>query len=135
MADDRNLDSRYIATISATVRPIFTKFGTLMHIDTVNPTGLNVVGYCLQDTVAYAKEHMPVADAYWCNLANTIESFVFGGDAAFCQITLTTCFYHHRGHHHHHYVWPAPFLFHFWLYIFGFLCELYLFIASIVSVI
>jgi len=56
---------------------------------------------------------MLVADAYWCNLANTIEPFVFGGDAAFCQITLTTCFYHHHGHHHHHhhYVWPAPFCF------------------------
>jgi len=27
------------------------------------------------------------------NLANTIESSVFGGDAALCQITLTTCYY------------------------------------------
>ena len=28
-----------------------------------------------------------------CYLANTIEPSVCGGDAAFCQITLTTCYY------------------------------------------
>jgi len=28
--------------------------------------------------------------AYWRNLSNTIEPFVCGGDAAFCQIT---CYY------------------------------------------
>jgi len=33
-------------------------------------------------------------DAYWRNLANTIESSMCGGDAALCQITLTTCSYH-----------------------------------------
>jgi len=30
--------------------------------------------------------------AYWRHLANTIERSVRGGDAAACQITLTTCF-------------------------------------------
>jgi len=30
--------------------------------------------------------------AYWRNLANTIELSVYVGDAALCQITLTTCF-------------------------------------------
>jgi len=29
---------------------------------------------------------------YWRNLANTTEPSVCGGDAALCQITLTTCF-------------------------------------------
>jgi len=30
--------------------------------------------------------------ARWCNLANTTEPSMCGGDAAFCQITLTTCY-------------------------------------------
>jgi len=30
--------------------------------------------------------------AHWRNLANAIEPFMCGGDAAFCQITLTTCY-------------------------------------------
>jgi len=29
--------------------------------------------------------------AHWCHLANTIEPIVCDGDAALCQITLTTC--------------------------------------------
>jgi len=29
--------------------------------------------------------------AHWRHLANTIEPSVCGGDAALCQITLTTC--------------------------------------------
>jgi len=29
--------------------------------------------------------------AHWCHLANTIESSICGGDAVFCQNTLTTC--------------------------------------------
>ena len=29
----------------------------------------------------------------WRHLANTSEPSVCGGDAAFCQITLTTCYY------------------------------------------
>ena len=38
-----------------------------------------------------------------CILANTIEPFVCRGDAALCQITLTTCYHHHhRRRHHHH---------------------------------
>ena len=28
---------------------------------------------------------------HWRNLANTTELFLYGGDAALCQITLTTC--------------------------------------------
>jgi len=31
-------------------------------------------------------------DAYWRNLANTTEPSVCDGDAALCQITLTTCY-------------------------------------------
>ena len=30
--------------------------------------------------------------AHWRNLANTIETFMCGDDAACCQITLATCF-------------------------------------------
>jgi len=30
--------------------------------------------------------------AHWRNLANTTEPSMYGGDAALCQITLTTCF-------------------------------------------
>jgi len=33
-------------------------------------------------------------DAYRRNLANTIAPSVCGGDAALCQITLTTCYYY-----------------------------------------
>ena len=29
--------------------------------------------------------------AYWHHLTNTIEPSVFGGDAALCQITFSTC--------------------------------------------
>jgi len=33
-----------------------------------------------------------VGGAHWLNLANTIEPSVCGGDAALCQITLTSCY-------------------------------------------
>ena len=33
------------------------------------------------------------AGEHWRNPANTIELFVCGDDAAFCQMTLTTCFF------------------------------------------
>jgi len=33
--------------------------------------------------------------AYWRNLANTTEPSVCCGDAALCQITLTTCYYYY----------------------------------------
>jgi len=33
----------------------------------------------------------PHGRAHWCHLANTIKPSVCGGDAALCQITLTTC--------------------------------------------
>ena len=35
-------------------------------------------------------------EAHWRHLANTIEPHVCGGDAACCQITLTTCCYYCR---------------------------------------
>ena len=37
--------------------------------------------------------------AYWRNLANTTEPSVCGGDAALCQITLTTCYYYYSVSH------------------------------------
>jgi len=33
--------------------------------------------------------------AHWRQLANTIEPSVSGGDAALCQITLTTYYYYY----------------------------------------
>ena len=36
--------------------------------------------------------------AHWRHLANTIELSVCGGDAALCQITLTTCYYYYKPH-------------------------------------
>jgi len=33
--------------------------------------------------------------AHWRHLANTTEPFVCGGDAALCQITLTSCYVSH----------------------------------------
>jgi len=38
----------------------------------------------------------PHRRAHWCHLANTSESSVCGGDAVFCQITLTTCYYYKK---------------------------------------
>ena len=39
------------------------------------------------------RKHVLDGDAHWHNLANTIEPFMCGGDAALCQITLTTYYY------------------------------------------
>jgi len=33
--------------------------------------------------------------AHWRHLANTIEPSMCGGDAALCQITLSTCYYYY----------------------------------------
>jgi len=35
-------------------------------------------------------------DAHWRHLKNTNEPSMCGGDAALCQITLTTCYYLYR---------------------------------------
>jgi len=32
-------------------------------------------------------------DAYWYYLLSTTEPSICGGDAAFCQVTLATCYY------------------------------------------
>ena len=40
-----------------------------------------------------SKKHILDEDAHCRHLANTIEPFMFGGDAALCQITSTTCFF------------------------------------------
>ena len=34
--------------------------------------------------------------AHWRYLVNTTESSVYGGDAALCQISLTTCYYYYK---------------------------------------
>jgi len=38
------------------------------------------------------RKHVLGGAAHWRHLANTIEPSMFGGDAALCQIVLTTCF-------------------------------------------
>jgi len=40
---------------------------------------------------AHVQSYLPRGRAHCCYLVNTIESSVCGGDAALCQITLTTC--------------------------------------------
>jgi len=37
------------------------------------------------------RKHMLDVGAHWHNLVNTIEPSMCGGNAAFSQITLTTC--------------------------------------------
>jgi len=54
------------------VRPIFTKFGTMTHIDLLNPTGPNEILFTGQTRVR-SKSHVLVAGANWRQLANTIE--------------------------------------------------------------
>jgi len=39
------------------------------------------------------RKHVLHVRAHWRRLANTTEPSVCGGDAALCQITLTTCYY------------------------------------------
>jgi len=45
-------------------------------------------------TLVGPRKHILDVDGgtHWHNLANTTEPFVCGGDAAFRQITLTTCY-------------------------------------------
>jgi len=38
-----------------------------------------------------ARKHVLGAGAYWRHVANITEPSICGGDAACCQITLTTC--------------------------------------------
>jgi len=33
--------------------------------------------------------------AHWRHLKNMTEPFMYGGDAALCRITLTTCYYYY----------------------------------------
>jgi len=37
-----------------------------------------------------------IRGVHWCHLANTSEPSVRSGDAALCQITLTTCYYYYH---------------------------------------
>ena len=40
-------------------------------------------------------KHVLDEGAHWCHLANRIEPSMCIGDAALCQITLTTCYLHY----------------------------------------
>jgi len=68
-------DGRSVTIVSRarTAEPIEKPFGTL------SPVG--------------PRKHVLDRGAHWRNLANRTESSVCGGDAASCQITLTTCYY------------------------------------------
>jgi len=37
----------------------------------------------------------PDERSHWCHLVNMIKPSISGGDAALCQITLTTCYYYY----------------------------------------
>jgi len=41
--------------------------------------------------------------AQWHHLKNTTEPSMCGGDAALCQITLTTCYYYHHYYYYDYY--------------------------------
>jgi len=41
---------------------------------------------------------MPIGAAHWCNLANRIEPSMCCGDAALCQMALTTCYAIYKSH-------------------------------------
>jgi len=41
----------------------------------------------------WSRERVLVEGAHWHNLDNTTEPSVYGGDAALCRATLTTCCY------------------------------------------
>ena len=43
---------------------------------------------------AQGSKHISDGGERWRHLANTIELSMCSGDAAFCQITLTTCYYY-----------------------------------------
>jgi len=45
----------------------------------------------LRDVAMASTLALYIWGAHWCHLANTTEPSVCGGDAALCQITLTTC--------------------------------------------
>jgi len=63
----------------------------MMHNDPLNPTGSNKV-LCARQTRLHQRTIILVAGAHWRLLANATEVSMCGGDAAFCQITLTTCY-------------------------------------------
>jgi len=44
------------------------------------------------------KKHALDGSARWHHLTNTTGLSMCGGDAAFCQITLTTCYYYVYNH-------------------------------------
>jgi len=48
------------------------------------------------------RNHALDGGAHWRHLANTIEPFGCGGDAALCQVTLTICYYKCHLHNRHH---------------------------------
>jgi len=46
--------------------------------------------------VCQRKHRCPHGIAHWRNLANMIEPSICGGNAALCQVTLTTCYYYYE---------------------------------------
>jgi len=90
MANERHLANRRITIIYATVPRIFAKFNMMMHNDPLNPTGPNEMLFAGRTRVRQGAILL-VAGAQWQIVANATEPSVCSGDAAFCQIALTTC--------------------------------------------
>jgi len=67
----------------------------MMHNDPLNPTGPNEMLFAGQTRVRQ-RTIILVAGTHWRLLTNAIEPSVCGGDAVFCQITLTTCCYYYN---------------------------------------
>jgi len=65
-----------------------------MYNDPLNPTGTNKMLFEEQTRVCQ-RTIILVVGAHWRILANANELSVCCGDAAYCQITLTTCYYYY----------------------------------------
>jgi len=73
--------------ISPMVWLIFSNVSMMMHINTLNSTGLNKVLF-VGHTLVCQRTHWHLAP-----LANTIEPSMCGGDAVYCHVILTTGYY------------------------------------------
>ena len=80
-------------------------FGCMIASDTLFDSGVGFRGQLSDEDIAeieYLRSlswqsflAFYICGAHRCHLANTTEPFTCGGDAALCQITLTTCYYYY----------------------------------------
>jgi len=77
-----------VADRVASVCPSVCRFATIVsHARTAEPIEMPFGTW----TRLGSRKHVLDGDVHWRHLANTIEPSMCGGDAAFCQVTLTTC--------------------------------------------